>query len=132
MTKSAKSGRRRRKVPPRKFFEFTRVEAIKYLLGKRRVSGAAVGIMAEYTRASTWDLYQAKWKGYQDWCRKREVDPLYAPIHRFVDFLVGLRNRRHLSVSAIQGYRAALSPIFAFTDPKMHDSTEINLLVKAF
>ena len=35
-------------------------------------------------------------------------------------------------MSAIQGYRAALSPIFALTNPKMHDSTEMNLLFKAF
>ena len=37
-----------------------------------------------------------------------------------------------MSVSAIQGYRAALGPIFLITNPKWQDSVELNLLFKAF
>lgn len=49
-----------------------------------------------------------------------------------MDFFTFLRERRKASVSTIQGYRAALGPIFQMTNPKLQDSVEMNLLFKAF
>ena len=119
-------------MPPRKFYEFTRVEALQYLLGKRRVSRESAKLMAEYTRSSTRSLYQAKWARYQDWCRQGKVDPLYPSIPDLIDFFVFLRKQQKLSVSAILGYRAALAPLLKLHDQKFENSVELGLLFKSF
>ena len=132
VAKSSNTNSRRKKVPPRKFYEFTRVEALQYLLGKRKISRKSASLMAKYTRESTQSIYQAKWTRFQDWCRQRKIDPLYTPIPDLIDFFVFLKKQRGLSVSAIEGYRAALTPLFSLNNHKIENSVELNLLFKSF
>ncbi|XP_064081134.1 uncharacterized protein LOC135197870 isoform X1 [Macrobrachium nipponense] len=89
----------------------SRVETVKYLLRERGFSQKAATQMAGNIRKSSATVYQGKWSAYCDWCRRGNVSPLGTTIQQLADFLIYLRTEKHMSVSAVKGYRAALASV---------------------
>ena len=57
--------------------------------------------------------YQSKWSVYCTWCRSNGHRISAPTVRKFADFLIYLHADRHLSTSAIKGYRSVLNGIFA-------------------
>lgn len=132
LNRSIISRSKRSRVPPLRYYEFARVEAIQHLLRERKFSRDAASYISECNRASTLKVYEAKWRKFSDWCYREKVHPLRPPLEKLVNFYLFVKNDLGLSVSAIEGYRAALAPIFKLAGCDYGESTELSLLFKAF
>ena len=77
--------------------------------------------------------YQVKWSVYRRWCTSEGHSISRPSLSKIADFLFWLRRSKHLSVSAVRGYRSMLSAVFCSvlpeisTSPVLHDC--YNLLV---
>ena len=60
-------------------------------------------------RQTTNKLYEAKWRIYTSWCRRRQVDPLKITKQQLADFLAYLHDDLKKGHSAILGYKAVIN-----------------------
>ena len=58
--------------------------------------------------------YQSKWKVFRSWCRREGHTTSSLSSHKLADFLLYLHQDRHLSASAVMGYKAMLAGVFGF------------------
>ena len=122
-----------RQVPSKhRDVEPTRVEALQSILRKRGFSRKVASRISRPHRASTLNLYQAKWSIFCGWCRKRSINPIKASLPNIADFLLYLRDKKHLSVPAVKGYRSALAQVFTYKSIDISNSKEISSLIKNF
>lgn len=108
----------------------TRMEAVKQLLRMSGFSRKASTVIA--SSDSPLNLYQGKRKIFLGWCNERKIHPLKTAVKDVADFLLYLRHKKNLSVSAIKGYRAALSKVFKTSSIDLFMSWELSDLVKHF
>ena len=99
---------------------------------ERGFSEEASACMAVPNRGSTEVIYQGKWNKFSLWCKERKVDPSSASLCIVADFLLFLRNSEKLSLSAIQGYCAAISPVLKLSGVDVSSSQEIGALLRNF
>ncbi|XP_064103326.1 uncharacterized protein LOC135213276 [Macrobrachium nipponense] len=110
----------------------TRVQTvIKILLG-RGFSRQLAEDMANPVKPSSGRLYQGKWRLFQDWCQDKGIAPDEATIPQLACFFHHLRKDKQLSISAVEGYRAALNKVFSLKGMDLAASPEILLLFKHF
>ena len=83
-------------------------------------------------RPSTINIYQSKWNVYRKWCRKSGHSVSNPTLPKVADFLLFLFMDKHLSVSAIKGYRFMLSFVFRFKLPSISSSKVLKDLIKSF
>ena len=76
--------------------------------------------------------YQAKWVTYRRWCREFGHSISRPSISKVADFLLYLHKRKHLSFSAIAGYRSMLSSTFRFYLPDISSSPVLKDLIRSF
>ena len=132
LERAHKSKHRSERIPPRKYYEFTRVEALQHLFRERNISKENARILSSCHRESTIRNYEAKWRVFSHWCSGRGIHPFAPTLPRLIDFFSYLCFNKKISVSAIMGYRAALSPIFKLAGEDFDNSVELDLLFKAF
>ena len=53
-------------------------------------------------------------------------------IAKIADFLLFLRAEKHLSVSAVKGYRSTLTSVFKYRLPELQDSFVLCYLIRSF
>ena len=100
-----------------------------------RHEGFSRGVANQLTfsrRPSTQAVYQAKWNVYRRWCERHERSISNPTLPKVADFLLFLFNRKHLSVSAIKGYRSMLSFVFHSKLPVISNSKVLSDLIKSF
>ncbi len=93
----------------------SRLEAIRHSVGAEGFSAHAARIISESNRPSTSQCYDAKWRAWSDWCLKQQVDPLDPSLGQVGEFFIHLYEVKNLSVSAIKGYRSAMSSSLKFS-----------------
>ena len=76
--------------------------------------------------------YQASWLVYRRWCRAEGHSISRPSLAKIADFLVWLRRSRHLSVSAVMGYRSMLSAVFKSILPEISTSPILHDLLRSF
>ena len=100
-----------------------------------RKAGFSKGVarqLAKARRRSTRVNYQYKWATYRSWCRSQGHSISRPTIPKIADFLLFLRKGKHLSYSAIAGYRSVLSTTFRFHLPEISSSSVLADLLKSF
>ena len=65
-------------------------------------------------RISTQKAYDAKWVVYSNWCHRKKVSPVLAPLTVIADFLIYLFSEKKYQISTIKGYRAMNSNTLKF------------------
>lgn len=123
---------RSKRVPPQRYFSLTRVEALQHLLREQGIQGHAAQVISECNRKSSLKLYESKWRVYVDWCKRGKVHPFAPSLPKLIDFFHFLRFSRKLSVSAIEGYRSSLNPIFKLACEDYTSSPALEMLFKSF
>ena len=88
--------------------------------------------LAEPSRVATLQRLLRKSMLFCGWCCGRGFAPVSATVPMIVDFLVHLFRDKGLSVSAIKGFRAALSSVFALKGMDLADSRPISMLFRSF
>ena len=88
--------------------------------------------LAHCRRKSTRKLYQARWVMYRVWCHSQGHSISRSCIPKVADFLLFLRQKKHLSSSAISGYRSMLSSTFRFVLPEISTSSVLKDLMRSF
>ena len=76
--------------------------------------------------------YQAKWSVYRKWCTSEGHSISRPSLPKIVDFLFWLRRSKHLSVSAVRGYRSMLSAVFRSVLPEISTSLVLQDLLSSF
>ena len=118
----------RRRLRP----EPSRVETVKRLLRKSGLSGRASCLLSLCVRESTARLYQSQWLSFYRWCRGRSITPIDATIPVKVDFLIHLREDKGFSLSALKGYRSAITSVFNLKGLDLANSKELYMLFRNF
>ena len=73
----------------------TRVEVVKQSLKDQGFSAAVASRVSESaTRTSTNEVYDSRWKAFQDWCSDNNLDPVNCTIPKVADFLLFLFKKR--------------------------------------
>ena len=108
------------------------VEAIQQSARHVGLSKEVAKQIAFSRRKSTRVNYQAKWIVYRGWCRAKGHSVSNPSIPKVADFLLYLRRVKHLSYSAITGYRSMLSAVFRFTFPEISSSVILKDLLRSF
>ena len=88
--------------------------------------------MANPVKSSSGKLYQGKWQIFVEWCQEEQVPPDRVTIPQLARFFHHLRKDKQLSISAVEGYRAALNQVFTLKGMDLATSPEISLLFKHF
>ena len=88
--------------------------------------------MANPVKPSSSRLYQGKWRLFLDWCQVKGITPDRATIPQLASFFHHLRKDKQLSISAVEGYRAALNQVFSLRGLDLTVSPELSLLFKHF
>ncbi|XP_076049118.1 uncharacterized protein LOC143029868 [Oratosquilla oratoria] len=88
--------------------------------------------MSSPIRSSSAALYQGKWNAFAEWCHSRAIAPEQATIPLIASFFHFLRKSKKISLSAVQGYRAALNQVFSLKGMDLALSPEISMLFRHF
>ena len=83
-------------------------------------------------RRSTINNYQSKWIAYRRWCHDKGFSVSRPSLPQISEFMVFLKEKKKLSVSAIKGYRSMLSTVFHFRLPQISSSSVLNSLIRSF
>ena len=65
-------------------------------------------------RTSTQKVYDAKWIVCSNWCHRKKINPVSAPLTIIADFLIYLFSERKYQISMIKGYRSMISNTLKF------------------
>ena len=95
------------------------------------LSGRASRLLSRRVRESTARLYQSQWLSFCRWCRGRSITPLDATISVIVDFLIHLREDKGFSLSALKGYRSAITSVFNLKGLDLANSKELYMLFRS-
>ena len=112
--------------------EPSRVATLKRLLRKSGFSRGAALEMSSCVRESTAHLYQSQWLSFCGWCCGKGVAPVDSTIPLIVDFLILLRRDKGFSLSALEGYRAAISSVLSLKGLDLANSRELAMLFRSF
>lgn len=109
----------------------SRVETVKRLLRFRGYSRGVSQAVAESRRNSTNLNYQSKWKTYRQWCLDAGHSVSRPSSQKFADFILFLHRTRHLSASAIKGYKAMLNSVFSLKGFDLSQDLVLTNLIKS-
>ena len=110
----------------------SRIQAMVRILLKKGFPQEVAEDMSAPVRASSAKVYQGKWKAFVEWCQSKQVVPEQATIPEIASFFHYLRKYKKISLSAVQGYRAALNQVFSLKGMNLALSPEISMLFSHF
>ena len=108
------------------------VETVKRFARHLEFSHEVARQLALCRRESSRRLYQHRWSCYRRWCSDTGHSASRPSIFKLADFLLFLRKEKHLSVSAIRGYRSTLSAVFKFRLPDLSTNLDLRDLIRLF
>ena len=78
-------------------------------------------------------IYDAKWIVYSNWCHRRKVNPVSAPLTVIANFLIYLFSEKKYQISTIKGYRSIISNTLKFkTDNRIGSNPVLSELIRSF
>ena len=83
-------------------------------------------------RQSSHLLCQHRWECCRAWCTSRGHSVSSPTVAKIADFLLFLRSGKHLSISAIKGYRSTHVSVFKYCVPELLDSFVLRDLIRSF
>ena len=111
----------------------SRVECLQRSLRAKGYSKRAAMAVSQAHRQSTKSLYDDKWKSFQTFCSSKRWDPMLVTTPQVADFVVHLRQRRHLAGSTIATYIAAVNSVLAMARGKEATrSPEIFAIIRGY
>ena len=92
----------------------SRLGVVKQSIRNRKFSQNVADFVSKSRRKSTQKVYDAKWTIFSNWCRRKKVNPVSAPITIIADFLIFLFSEKKYRISTIKDYRAMISNTLKF------------------
>ena len=124
----------KRHIPPKSpKSKLTRLETIQKHLMDKGFSKPVAKSISQRCRTATNQLYEARWRIYVSWCRKRKIDPLHINEQQLGDFFHYLAVDQNKGISALQGYRAVInSTIQLCTRKDISNNFYLNSQLRAY
>ncbi|XP_071099803.1 uncharacterized protein [Haliotis cracherodii] len=111
----------------------SRMEHIKSSLVKRGYAMRAAKAVSLALRRSTWNLYDDKWKSFDQFATSEGFSVAKATIPQVADYLCHLRSTRHLKGSTLGTYLAAFSSVLTMANGiKLTKVPELIALLRSF
>ena len=89
----------------------TRLEHLQKSLTQKGYSRRAAEAVSKALRPSTTSLYDNKWQSFQQYCTSKGFSAIAATLPQVADYLLFLRQKKHLAGSTISTYLAALNTV---------------------
>ena len=119
-------------VPPRSpVASADRVETVQRFLLHGGYSRRVAAFLARAHRPSTVMNYQSKWQTFRRWCKRTGHTSSKPSSHKFAEFLLYLHQDRHLSLSAIKGYKAMLQGVFSHRGVDLSSDQVLSSIIRA-
>ena len=87
----------------------SRLGVIKQSIRDKKFSQNIADFVSKSRRTSTQKVYDSKWVIYSNWCRRKKVNLVSAPLTVIADFLIYLFSEKKYQISTIKGYRSMIS-----------------------
>ena len=87
---------------------------IKQLIRDNKFSQNYADFVSKSRQTSTQEVCDAKWIVYSNWCHRKKVNPVSAPLTIIADFLIYLFSEKKYQISTIKGYRSMISNTLKF------------------
>ena len=82
---------------------------------------------------STQKIYDSEWVIYSNWCHRKKVNPVSAPLTVIADFLIYLFSEKKYQISTIKGYRSMISNTLKFkTGNRIGSKPVLSELIRSF
>ena len=92
----------------------SRLGVIKQSIRHKKFSQRVADFISKSRRKSTQRVYDVKWIVYSNWCHRKKINPVLAPLTVIADFLIYLFSEKKYQISTIKGYRAMISNTLKF------------------
>ena len=115
------------------FTRASHLKVIKQSIRNKTFPQRVADFVSKSRRTSTQKVYDAKWIVYFNWCHRKKVNPVSAPLTVIADFLIYLFSEKKYQIRAIKGYRAMISNTLKFkTDNKAGSNPVLSELIRSF
>ena len=111
----------------------SRLGVIKQSIRDKKFLQNVADFVSKSRRTSTQKVYDAKWVVYSNWCHRKKVNPVSAPLTIIADFLIYLFSEKKYQISTIKGYRAMISNTLKFkTGNRVGSNPVLSELIRSF
>ena len=87
---------------------------IKQSIRDKKFSQNVADFVSKSRRTSTQKVYDAKWTVYSNWCHRKKVNLVSAPLTVKADFLIYLFSEKKYQISTVKGYRSMIYSTLKF------------------
>ena len=110
-----------------------RLGVIKQSIRGRKFSQNVAEFVLKSRGTSTKKVYDTKWVVFCNWCCKKKVNLVSAPITVIADFLIFLFSEKKYQISTIKGYRSMISNTLKFkTGNRVGSNPVLSELIRSF
>ena len=111
----------------------SRLGVIKQSIRDKKFSQKVADFVSKSRGKSTQKVYDAKWIVYSNWCHRKKVNLVLAPLTVIADFLIYLFSKKNYQISTIKGYRAMISNTLKFkTGNRIGSNPVLSELIRSF
>ena len=133
ISKTSDTVKRKISTPKPPITRPSRLGDIKQSIRDKKFSKDVANFVSKSRRKSTQKVYDAKWILYSNWCHRRKIDPVSAPLTVIADFLIYLFSEKKYQISTIKGYRAMISNTLKFkTGNRIGSNPVLSELIRSF
>ena len=114
LSKTANTSKRKVSTSKSPITRSSSLRVIKQLIRDKKFSQSVADFVSKSRRRSSQKVYDSKWVVYSNWCHRKKVNPVWAPLTVIADFLIYLFSEKKYQISTIKGYRAMISNTLKF------------------
>ena len=111
----------------------SRFGVTKQSIRDKKFSQRVADFVSKSRRTSTQKVYDSKWVVYSNWCHRKKVNPVSAPLTVIADFLIYLFSEKKYQINTIKSYRAMISNTLKFkTGNRIRSNPVLSDLIRSF
>ena len=114
LSKTIDTSKRKVSTPKSPITRSSRLGVIKQSIRDKQFSQNCADFVSKSRRVSTQKVYDSKYVVYSNWCYRKKVNPVSAPLTVIADFFIYLFSEKKYQISTIKGYKAMISNTLKF------------------
>ena len=109
LSKTIDTSKRKVSTPKSPITRSSRLGVIKQSIRDKKYSQNCADFVSKSRRVSTQKFYDSKCVVYSNWCYRKKVNPVSAPLTVIADFFIYLFSEKKYQICTIKGYKAVIS-----------------------
>ena len=99
----------------------------------KKFSQNIADFVSKSRQTSTQKVYDSKWVVYSNWCHRKKVNPVSAPLTAITNFLIYLFSEKKYQISTIKGCRSMITNTLKFkTCNRIRSNPVLSELIRSF